>query len=344
MSNNTNTKLVEKLNSMVDLISQRNGGYVLGTSDEFFAEASNLLKPGRGIFIPDKYTDRGKWMDGWESKRHNQSFDWCVIRLGLTGSIHGLTIDTNHFTGNYAQYGRLEALCDDSNPSLEELLKSNEWTEVLPKSKFNGGSEHFYEVKPTKRVTHIKFYIFPDGGVARLRVHGLVEPFWKLYKPNDVIDLALVNNGGRAVACSDSYFCSPHHLLIEGRGLSMGDGWETKRSRVPNHNDWVVIKLGAPVSHFVRCVVDTFHYKGNYPKFCLIEAASVKDDPQDFKDVKWVTILEKKPLTAHNAHYFFLESPQTDTPYTHVRLTIYPDGGVSRLRIFGVRGGVVSKI
>lgn len=126
----------------------------------------------------------------------------------------------------------------------------------------------------------------------------------------------------------------------------MGDGWETKRSRVPNHQDWVVIKLGAPTSQLVRAVVDTFHYKGNYPKFCLLEATSMPVEPKDWKDpnIKWCTILDKKPLTAHNAHFFFLENPPSSGPFTHIRFTIFPDGGVSRLRVFGIRSNSVSHL
>jgi len=328
----------------VDLISKKNGGYALGCSDQFFAPASNLLEKGRGIFIPDRYTDKGKWMDGWETRRHNKKgFDWCIIRMGLSGCVKGFCIDTNHFTGNYAPQAKVEALCDDSNPSVDKLASSQEWVEILSKVNLKGSSEHFFEIPVTKRMTHIRLTMFPDGGISRFRVHGLVTPNWKNKEVNEVIDLALVNNGGRSVGCSDKFYSSPQNLLVPGRGFNMGDGWETKRSRVPNHKDWAVIKLGAPSSHLIRTEIDTCHFKGNFPDFCILEGASIQGKEWDEKDEKtvWYPLFKdgtQVPLTAHYIHPFDLFHPENlSTPITHVRLTVFPDGGVSRLRDFGLR-------
>ena len=208
---------------LVDLASARVGGAALVANDEFFAEKENLLKPGRGVFIPDKYTDRGKWMDGWESRRRRISGnDWCVVQLGLRGIIKQVDIDTNHFLGNHPPFASLDALStSDRFPKDISAVKALSWTPILAKSPLDPGSQNLFEIANDKTWTHVRLNIFPDGGVARLRVYGVVVPDWSKMKRGDLVDLAAVENGGAPLACSDMFFSSMNNLIMPGRSKNM---------------------------------------------------------------------------------------------------------------------------
>jgi len=208
---------------LVDLAAERVGGKALVANDEFFAEKENLLKPGRGVFIADKYTDRGKWMDGWETRRRRTpGNDWCVVQLGLRGIIKQVDIDTNHFLGNHPPFASLDAIClTTAFPSDVETLS---WTPILEKSPLNPGSQNPFAISSEQSWTHVRLNIFPDGGVARLRLYGIVVPDWGKVKPGEVIDLAAVENGGVPLACSDMFFSSMNNLIMPGRSENMGDG------------------------------------------------------------------------------------------------------------------------
>lgn len=312
---------------LIDLASERIGGKALSASDEFFAEKENLLKPGRGVFLDDKYTDRGKWMDGWETRRKRvPGHDWCIIRLGLPGVIRGVDIDTNHFLGNNPAFASLEAAESENGP----------WTEILSRSPLNPGAQNLFAVASGRSWSHVRLNIYPDGGVARFRVYGEVTPDWSAVKPGDVLDLAALQFGGRAVACSDMFFSSMNNLLYPGRSANMGDGWETRRRRGPGH-DWVIIQLGRP-GVLKNVEVDTNHFKGNYPDTCSLEGCHAGAEPVDvltWPRFEWTELMPRQKLQAHTQHYFEKEL-RPHGPVTHVRLSIYPDGGVSRLRLFGV--------
>ena len=257
---------------LIDLAAERVGGKALAASDEFFAPKENLLKPGRGVFIPDKYTDRGKWMDGWESRRkRTPGNDWCVIQLGLPGTIKGIDIDTNHFLGNNPAYASVEA-CVMAGGIAGDALNDNtiEWVEILPRSPIMPGSQNLFSIISDQRWTHIRLQIFPDGGVARLRVYGEVRPDWNRFKRDKLIDLAAVGNGALVVAASDMFFGSKENLIVPGRAANMGDGWETKRRRGPGH-DWAIVQLGRR-GRIQRVEVDTNHFRGNYPDRCSLDA------------------------------------------------------------------------
>jgi allantoicase len=323
---------------LIDLASVRVGGQALWASDEFFAGKENLLQPGRGVFIPDKYTENGKWMDGWESRRKRvPGHDSCLIRLGLPGRIRGFDIDTNHFLGNYPEHASVDAVCLDGDPSAEDLQKAD-WTCLLPISRLEGGSQNLFAIENDQRWTHLRLNIFPDGGVARFRVHGEVVPDWsKVQEVDGLADLAAVENGGVSLLANDMFFSHRNNLIMPGRAANMGDGWETKRKRGPG-NDWVIIRLGAP-GHVRRVEVDTNHFKGNYPESCSIEGCSLGDVPDDFlasRSLSWQELLPRTKLKASHQHDFSSELTGAG-PFTHVRLNIFPDGGISRLRLFGVR-------
>lgn len=323
--------------SLIDLASEKLGGKALVCSDDFFAEKENLLKPGRGIFIADKYTDRGKWMDGWESRRkRTPGYDWCIIQLGASGVIKGLDIDTNFFLGNHPPFASVEVCYVEGNPSNDFLLSDKVvWTEILAQSHLDPGSQNFFNVKNTDIWTHLRLNIYPDGGVARLKVYGEVYKNWEHVKKDELIDLASAVNGAKSVLCNDMFFSHMDNLIMPGRGVNMGDGWETKRNRTPNNRDWVIVKL-AHKGEISKILVDTCHFKGNYPDTCSIDGINAGDNTVDFlsSDLKWTEILPKTKLQADHEHHFEKEITSKDS-FTHIRLNIFPDGGVSRLRLFG---------
>ncbi|HPH84484.1 MAG TPA: allantoicase [Ferruginibacter sp.] len=323
-----------------DLAAERLGGKVLHATDDFFAEKENLLKPGRGIFITDKYTDRGKWMDGWESRRkRTPGHDWAIIQLATPGKIIGVDIDTNFFLGNHPPHASIEAVyLDDAAPVTQWDSDSIRWKEILPKSHLDAGSQNFYLVNSEELFTHLRLHIYPDGGVARLRVYGEVFKNWDAISPETEIDLAAAIHGGKALACNDMFFSAMGNLIMPNRGVNMGDGWETKRNRTPGNRDWVILKL-ATAGTIQRIVVDTCHFKGNYPDSCSIEACNSADDEMVKQNsVTWETLLPQQKLEADKEHEFINEITGQQT-YTHVRLNIFPDGGVSRLRLFGKKKG-----
>lgn len=322
--------------SYIDLASEKIGGKVIYATDDFFAEKENLIKEGRGIFIPDKYTDRGKWMDGWESRRkRTPGHDYCILKLGAEGVIKGFDIDTNHFLGNHPPFASVEAINLKGEVKDWAHTDDLEWKEILPKSPLNPGSQHFFEIDDEEVYTHIRLHIYPDGGVARLRVYGEVFKDWSSVSNDDVLDLALITNGAKALACNDMFFSSMNNLIMPSKGKNMGDGWETKRNRTPNNVDWVIIKLGHK-GVINKVIVDTHHFKGNYPHSCSIEACNeISDTKVINNEVNWKPLLEKSVLGAHQEHEYHQDKIVNKKAITHVKLKIYPDGGISRLRLFG---------
>lgn len=319
---------------LTDLAAERLGGKVLYATDDFFAEKENLIKPGRGIFITDKYTDRGKWMDGWESRRkRTPGHDWAVLQLATPGRIRGFDIDTNFFLGNHPPHASIEALYMGEGETISDW-ENAPWKEILPKSPLDPGSQNFYACEDAGTYTHLRLHIYPDGGVARLKVYGDVYKNWEAVSADQEVDLAAAINGGKAIACNDMFFSAMGNLIMPGRGVNMGDGWETKRNRTPNNRDWVILKL-AHKGIVDKIIVDTCHFKGNYPDSCSIEACTAADDREVVNDTAtWVTILPQQKLSADHIHEFVAEV-QRHGAITHVRLNIFPDGGVSRLRLFG---------
>ncbi|MBC7885494.1 MAG: allantoicase [Saprospiraceae bacterium] len=322
--------------SLTDIASERLGGKVLYATDDFFAEKENLLKPGRGIFIADKYTDRGKWMDGWESRRkRTPGHDYAVIKLAATASVTGFDIDTNFFLGNHPPYASVDG-ANLSDTDIAPDWENNEipWQEILPKSPLDAGSQNFYACECNEVFTHLRLHIYPDGGVARFRAYGDVFIDWENVSENEEMDLVAALNGGQAIECNDMFFSDMKNLIMPGRGINMGDGWETKRNRTPGNTDWVILKLGH-VGMIKKIIVDTCHFKGNYPDSCLIEAChSDNDEKVKSGHVIWQVLLPKQKLKADHVHEYEHELIQTDT-ITHVRFIIFPDGGISRLRLIG---------
>ena len=320
---------------LIDLAAEKVGGRALYANDEFFAPKENLLKPGRGVFIPDKYTEFGKWMDGWETRRKRvPGHDFCILQLGLPGTIRGVNVDTNHFVGNFPEYASVDALEVRGDVTPESLVDAA-WTPIVPKTRLVGGTQNYLPVASEARWTHVRLNIFPDGGVARLRVHGVVRPDLEKLRGSELVDLAAAENGGIVVTCNDSFFGPKDNLILPGRAPTMGDGWETRRKRVPGF-DWIVVKL-ATAGTVQRVEVDTNHFKGNFPDTCSLEGCFLKEDLLDFanaKDIAWQEILPRTKLQASHRHFYEQELREKG-PFTHVRLNIFPDGGISRLRVHG---------
>ncbi len=319
---------------LTDLAAERLGGKVLYATDDFFAEKENLIKKGRGIFIIDAYTDRGKWMDGWESRRkRTPGHDWAIVQLATPGKIAGFNIDTNFFLGNHPPHASVEAIyLEDASAITDwEILP---WEEILEKSHLDAGSQNFYECKSEKLFTHLRLHIYPDGGVARFRVYGTVFKNWDAIATNEIIELVAAINGGQAVACNDMFFSAMSNLIMPGRGINMGDGWETKRNRTPNNRDWVILQL-ATIGTINKILVDTCHFKGNYPDRCSIEGCIIEDGSNPLAEsIQWTTLLPEQKLSADTEHEFEKEIINK-SPFSHIRLNIFPDGGISRLRLWG---------
>ena len=316
---------------LLDLAAEKLGGKTLLCSDDSFAPMENLIKPGRGIFIEDKYTDHGKWMDGWESRRkRTPGNDWCILQLGAPGCIQGVDIDTNFFLGNHPPHASLEACCIKSDDINWDAV---EWTEILPKSHLDAGSQNFYDIDSNATWTHLRLQIYPDGGVARLKVYGEVKKDLSSMADTQ-LDLVAALNGGRSVLCNDMFFSHMNNLIMPGKGKDMGDGWETKRNRTPNNVDWVIVQL-AQKGTVDEILVDTKHFKGNYPDSCSIFGCVLEEGQSVEEDlVAWQELLPKSKLCADSEHHFNKEL-NNKGPFTHVKLMIYPDGGISRLRIYG---------
>jgi len=323
---------------MTNLAATRLGSDVVFATDDFFADKARMISPEAPVFIADKYDENGKWMDGWESRRmRTQGHDWAVIKLGRSGIIGGFEVDTSHFTGNFPPFCSIELA--NSNAKIPD---ENDWQEVVPKSELQGDSQHYYALENDDIWTHIRLHIYPDGGVARLRVYGQVFIDWDGFDHNKTIDLAALEYGGRAIYANDTHFGIPENLIAPGKGINMGDGWETRRNLEratdPDYwtltHDFAVLAL-AHVGEVERIIVDTAYFKGNFPDRVSIQAANLTglSDTEIIKRSKdWPELLTVQKLSADSEHEFVIADAN---PITHIRLNTFPDGGVSRLRLFG---------
>jgi allantoicase len=315
----------------VDLAQPRLGSQVVYATDDFFADKARLIAPEEPQFIPGKYDENGKWMDGWESRRkRTPGHDWCVIRLGVSGIVSGFEIDTRHFTGNHPPACELE-VCRSDEAIPGEGAK---WVRVTDRIDLKGDDRIYVPIQYGP-VTHVRLHIFPDGGVARLRAWGRVLPDWTRHPPGEVIDLLALANGGRGIIANNEHYGVIANLTAPGRGVNMGDGWETRRRREEGH-DWAILELGA-AGVIEEVVVDTAHFKGNYPDRCSIQAvANAKGSPEEMgaAAVAWPILLPETKLSPDAIHSF-RDEVRAAGPVRFVRLNIYPDGGVSRLRLMG---------
>ncbi len=337
MTDNAKTELPPFAAGAINLASARLGAKGLKVSDDFFAPLERMLQDEPAVWKEDVYDDHGKWMDGWESRRKRvPGHDWAVIRLAMPGRIFGFDVDTSYFTGNYPPHCSIEAAFVESGDPTE----ATQWTEILVKSPLGPSAHHFFEAGDSQKVwTHLRLHIYPDGGVARLRVYGSAYFDWSKVAAADEIDLAYIFNGAKALAWSDAHYGHPDKMLGPGRGINMGDGWETKRRRGPGH-DWAIIRLGHPGT-IRRVVVDTAFFKGNFPDTCELLGAYLPGHGDVFTDEEiaaseqWKPILPRAKLQMDHVHEYGSGAVADIGPVTHVRFAMHPDGGVMRLRLYG---------
>ncbi|MFI2302739.1 allantoicase [Actinacidiphila glaucinigra] len=319
---------------LADLADRRLGAGVIAANDEFFAERENLLVPGRPEFRAEHFGHKGQVMDGWETRRRrgadaagphpaDADHDWALIRLAAPGIVRGVVVDTAHFRGNHPQQIAVEATCASLSAAPEDLLGGGvQWTELVPRTAVGGHAANGFETAVERRFTHLRLKQFPDGGIARLRVHGEVVPDPAWLTALGTFDLVALENGGAPEDVSDRFYSSPVNPILPGTSRRMGDGWETRRRRDKGH-DWARYRLAGQGT--VRAVeIDTGYYKGNAAGWAALFG-------RDGEDGEWFEILPRTPLQPDTLHRFVVAVP----PATHVRLEIYPDGGIARLRLWG---------
>jgi allantoicase len=325
------SKYADLIRRNINLADERLGAAVLFATDEFFGSKERMLSPGEPEWRAGVYDANGKWMDGWETRRRrNQGHDHCVLQLAAPSRLALLDIDTRHFTGNYPPHASVQACRSAGVPDDKAV-----WTELLPYSSLNGDQRNYFELESSAVWTHLKLNIYPDGGVARLRAYGTVYKEWTNTADSEPIDLLAALNGGRALACSDEHYGSMWNLLLPGRGASMADGWETRRRREPG-SDWVILRLGHP-GRIQQVEVDTAHFKGNYPHQISINGALLReaqDADLTSQCLYWPSLLEPQLLQADHVVQFRTQLLDVGS-VSHVRVNIHPDGGLSRVRLFG---------
>ncbi|KAM4529453.1 allantoicase [Fundulus diaphanus] len=360
-----------------DLACEAVGGKVIFATDEWFAPARNLLKREPPQFVASAFTEFGKWMDGWETRRKRiPGHDWCIIQLGVPGLIHGFDVDSSFFTGNHSPYVSIQAACLEELPSFTPgddrtgmaateaqlaavaKLSSEAWPELVSVSELQPGysdcCHNYFRASFKRRVTHLRLNMYPDGGIARLRVFGIGQRDWSSVSTNQHVDLVAMTNGGVCLGYSDAHFGHPRNMIGLGRAANMADGWETARRldrpqrlkadrrgilQVPGW-EWAVFRLGHP--GLIRSIeVDTNHFKGNFPDSCRIEACLLTPEEEvqcvqtRWNSGKWEVLLPAHKLRPHHRHHYTKAELTLNLPVSHVRLVIAPDGGVSRLRLWG---------
>ncbi|MGW9121652.1 allantoicase [Streptomyces sp. NPDC055663] len=321
---------------LVDLADRRLGAGVIAANDEFFAQRENLLLRERAVFDPEHFGHKGKIMDGWETRRRRGAdadnpfpapgdHDWALIRLGAPGIIRGIVVDTAHFRGNYPQRVSIQATAVEGTPSPEDLLADDvKWEEIVPPTPVRGHAANGFEITGGRRYTHIRLCQHPDGGIARLRVHGEVLPDPSWLATLGTFDLISVLNGGSYEDASDRFYSSPTQIILPGTSRKMDDGWENRRRRVRDTNDWVRFRL--PAQGAVRAVeIDTAYLKGNSAGWIALQGRNGETG-------EWFEIIPRTRLQPDALHRFPLRAQAI---VTHVRLDAFPDGGVARMRLHG---------
>lgn len=317
------------LQQLTNLADDRIGAEVIDCSDDFFAEAKRMLQFNPPIFVEDKFDEHGKWMDGWETRRKRHAgYDWAIVQLAVAGKIKALDIDTTFFTGNYPASAAVEA-CYAPNGDLSQV----EWQNILENHVLGPSDHHIFDVDTEQVFTHVRLNIYPDGGVARFRVYGEVQI--QIQNSHDSLDLLALENGGRVLAYSDAHFGHPRNLINPGRGINMGDGWETKRRRAPGF-DWCILALGQ-AGAIEKIEIDTAHFKGNYPAEVSIQTIYI-DNATDAQLIPqsmfWPFLLEAQAMQMDHIHSYVSEILQHEK-ISHIRINMIPDGGISRVRLWG---------
>jgi allantoicase len=321
---------------LTDLADRRLGAGVIAANDEFFAERENLLTPEPAVFELERFGHKGKVMDGWETRRRrgagaetpypaNEDHDWALIRLAVPGVVRGVVVDTAHFRGNYPQAVSIEATTALASAAPDDLLAPDvEWVELVPPTPVGGHAANAFSVEVERRFTHLRFKQHPDGGVARLRVYGDVAPDPAWLAAVQTFDLVALENGGAVEDASDRFYSPPTNTILPGRARKMDDAWETRRRR-DHGNDWIRYRLTGQA--LIRAVeIDTTYLKGNAAGWAVLFTRD-----QSCGSEEWTQVLPRTRLQPDTVHRFLVDAPAA----THARIDIFPDGGISRLRLLG---------
>ena len=318
-------------NGLIDLAQPRLGSKVIFKTDDFFASANRIIDPSPAIFKEGLFDKNGKWMDGWESRRKRTSgHDFLIIKLGKSGSINKVDVDTSHFNGNQPSMISLEG-CYSKSKNIKDL----KWKTLIGKKKTKANSHHMFKSSSKSIFTHIKLNIFPDGGVARLRLYGSISKENNKFG-NKTINLASLLNGATVIACNNEHFGKAENILAPGKAKNMGDGWETRRRRDKGF-DWLILN---PINgkKINKIEISTHHFKGNFPSHCSLQAAFVPNKKSSSSiiksSVKWKFLLNKVNLSANKTHVFKNILMKNDK-INFIKINIFPDGGISRFKIFG---------
>lgn len=322
-------------NGLINLAEDALGAEALWANDEFFAAKERMLSRAEPVFRANTFDEHGQWMDGWETRRRRRpGHDSCIVRLAYRGSIRLIDLDTRHFTGNYPPQASVEASAD-----ADPLNPAARWTTILPTSALQGNRHNLFPVDDTGSWQFLRLSIFPDGGIARLRAWGVVQPDWSAIGKDRVVDLFALKHGGVGVEANDQHYGHIRNLNRPGRGVNMGDGWETRRRREPGY-DWAILKLGH-AGTIQEVEIDTAHFRGNFPDRVSLQAAlaeGVADEALEAASLRWPVLLPEQPMRADAQHRFKEELIDLG-PLSHVRMNLHPDGGVSRLRLYGKIAG-----
>jgi len=323
-------KIVFK-NGLIDLAQPRLGTKVIYKTDDFFASANRIINPAPAVWKEGVFDTHGKWMDGWESRRKRTSgHDYLILKLGKPGRIKKIDVDTSHFNGNQPSMVSLEGC----NLSKSQTIKQAKWFQILGKKKTKANSHHFFSVSNNKVITHVKFNIFPDGGVARLRLYGNIATENIKYG-NQAINLTAMVNGASVIACNNEHFGKAENILAPGKAINMGDGWETRRRRGPGY-DWLIIN-SVPGKQIKAIEFFIHHFKGNNQSHGTLQAAYVKKGSANQiikQSNKWKHLLNQAKLTANKTHKFKSQLMKNDK-INYIKINIFPDGGISRIKLIG---------
>ena len=317
-------------NGLIDLAQPRLGTKIIFKTDDFFASANRIIEPSPAIFKEGLFDKNGKWMDGWESRRkRTKGHDYIILKLGKPGSIKKVDVDTSYFNGNQPAMISIEGTNSNSN-KINQL----KWKPLLSKKKTRANSHHFFTINIKNIFTHIKFNIFPDGGVARLRLFGSIAKSNKL--KNKKINLASLLNGASVIACNNEHFGKAENILAPGKAKNMGDGWETRRRRGVGF-DWLILN-SLDGKEIDKIEISTHHFKGNFPSHCSLQATYIPASKNSKiivnSSVKWKYLLKEAKLSSNKIHIFKNNLMKKDK-INFIKINIFPDGGISRFKIYG---------
>ena len=320
-----------KFKNTVNLAETKFGSKIIYKTDEFFGAANRILSSAKPVFKEGVYDKHGKWMDGWETRRKRKDgHDFLIIKLGRPGKIFNVDIDTSYFSGNQPSQASLEACLSKTNPTKKTI-----WKTILNKKKLGQDRNHNFKINSRSTFNFIKLNIFPDGGVARIRLNGIVD-LEKINLNGKNVNLSSILNGSTIVGCNNEHFGKAENVLSPGVGVNMGDGWETRRSRGKNV-DWIIIKFGKP-GIINKLEIDTHHFKGNYPESLTVQSALITNNINSNKILinskNWKIFLEKMKLKPHKKH-IFKSNINKKNKVNFLKINIFPDGGISRIRAFG---------